>query len=231
MLELTMYDQIELLIRIFVAGICGALIGYERKSRLKEAGIRTHFIVALASALMMVISKYGFFDLLNMAENGQDIRLDPSRMASTIITGVGFLGAGAIFIRKNTINGLTTAAGIWATAGVGMAIGTGFYFIGVVSTFIMLVVQIFLHRKNWFTKKIPTSETVKIVVKNEIGSLVEINEILARKHIELLNIKTEVIENGQCLAIEMHIKVPTGSTPIDVVNIFSGNDKIKSIDV
>lgn len=231
MLELTMYDQIELLIRIFVAGICGALIGYERKSRLKEAGIRTHFIVALASALMMVISKYGFFDLLNMAENGQDIRLDPSRMASTIITGVGFLGAGAIFIRKNTINGLTTAAGIWATAGVGMAIGTGFYFIGVVSTFIMLVVQIFLHKKNWFTKKIPTSETVKIVVKNESGSLVEINEILARKHIELLNIKTEVIENGQCLAIEMHIKVPTGSTPIDVVNIFSGNDKIKSIDV
>ena len=231
MLELTMYDQIELLIRIFVAGICGALIGYERKSRLKEAGIRTHFIVALASALMMVISKYGFFDLLNMAENGQDIRLDPSRMASTIITGVGFLGAGAIFIRKNTINGLTTAAGIWATAGVGMAIGTGFYFIGVVSTFIMLVVQIFLHKKNWFTKKIPTSETVKIVVKNESGSLVEINEILARKHVELLNIKTEVIENGQCLAIEMHIKVPTGSTPIDVVNIFSGNDKIKSIDV
>lgn len=231
MLELTMHNQIELLIRIFVAGICGAVIGYERKSRLKEAGIRTHFIVALASALMMVISKYGFFDLLNMAQPGQDIRLDPSRMASTIITGVGFLGAGAIFIRKNTINGLTTAAGIWATAGVGMAIGTGFYFIGIVSTFIMLVVQIFLHKNNWFTKKIPTSETVKIIVKNESGSLVEINEMLARKRIELLNIKTEVVENGQNLAVEMHIKVPSGSTPIDVVNIFSGNDKIKSIDV
>lgn len=231
MLELTMNNQIELLIRIFVAGICGAVIGYERKSRLKEAGIRTHFIVALASALMMVISKYGFFDLLNMAQPGQDIRLDPSRMASTIITGVGFLGAGAIFIRKNTINGLTTAAGIWATAGVGMAIGTGFYFIGIVSTFIMLVVQIFLHKNNWFTRKIPTSETVKIIVKNESGSLVEINEMLARKRIELLNIKTEVIENGQNLAVEMHIKVPSGSTPIDVVNIFAGNDKIKSIDV
>ena len=231
MLELTIYNQIELLIRIFVAGVCGAVIGYERKSRLKEAGIRTHFIVALASALMMVISKYGFFDLFNLPEVGQDIRLDPSRMASTIITGVGFLGAGAIFIRKNTINGLTTAAGIWATAGVGMAIGTGFYFIGIVSTAIMLVVQIFLHKNNWFTRKIPTSETVKIVVKNESGSLVEINEILAKKKVELLNIKTEATENGQNLAVEMHIKVPSGSTPIDVVNIFAGNDKIKSIDV
>ncbi len=231
MLQLTMYDQIELLIRIFVAGICGAVIGYERKSRLKEAGIRTHFIVALASALMMVISKYGFFDLFNMAQNGQDIRLDPSRVASTIITGVGFLGAGAIFIRKNTINGLTTAAGIWATAGVGMAVGTGFYFIGIVSTIIMLIVQIFLHKNNWFTRKIPSSETVRIVVKNESGSLVEVNEILAKKKVELLNIKTEVTENGQNLAVEMHIKVPSGYTPIDVVNVFTGNDKIKSIDV
>ena len=224
-------QQIELLIRIFVAGICGAVIGYERKSRLKEAGIRTHFIVALASALMMVISKYGFFDLFSMVQPGQDVRLDPSRVASTIITGVGFLGAGAIFIRKNTINGLTTAAGIWATAGVGMAVGTGFYFIGIVSSIIMVFVQVVLHKNNWFTRKIPASETVKIVIDNENCGLMEINEILARKKIELLNIKTETVDGGKQLAVEMHIKVPSGANPIEIANIFANNNKIKSIDV
>lgn len=224
--------QMELLLRIFVAGICGAFIGYERKSRLKEAGIRTHFIVALASALMMVISKYGFFDLFSMVQPGQDVRLDPSRVASTIITGVGFLGAGAIFIRKNTINGLTTAAGIWATAGVGMAVGAGFYFIGIVSSLIMVFVQIFLHKNNWFTRKIPASETVKIVIDNSGGAgLMEVNEILARKHVELLNIKTETIDGGKQLSVEMHIKVPSGANPIEIANIFAKSEKIKSIDV
>ena len=223
-------QQIELLIRIFVAGICGAVIGYERKSRLKEAGIRTHFIVALASALMMVISKYGFFDLFSMVQPGQDVRLDPSRVASTIITGVGFLGAGAIFIRKNTINGLTTAAGIWATAGVGMAVGTGFYFIGIVSSLIMVFVQIVLHKNNWFTRRIPASETVKVVIDNP-GGLMEINEILAKKQIELLNIKTETIDGGKQLSAEMHIKVPSGANPIEIANIFAKSEKIKSIDV
>ena len=224
--------QMELLLRIFVAGICGAFIGYERKSRLKEAGIRTHFIVALASALMMVISKYGFFDLFSMVQPGQDVRLDPSRVASTIITGVGFLGAGAIFIRKNTINGLTTAAGIWATAGVGMAVGTGFYFIGIVSSLIMVFVQIVLHKNNWFTRRIPASETVKVVIDNSGGAgLMEVNEILARKHIELLNIKTETIDGGKQLSVEMHIKVPSGANPIEIANIFAKSEKIKSIDV
>lgn len=224
--------QMELLLRIFVAGVCGAFIGYERKSRLKEAGIRTHFIVALASALMMVISKYGFFDLFSMIQPGQDVRLDPSRVASTIITGVGFLGAGAIFIRKNTINGLTTAAGIWATAGVGMAIGAGFYFIGIVSSLIMVFVQIFLHKNNWFTRKIPASETVKIVIDNSGGAgLMEVNEVLARKHVELLNIKTETIDGGKQLSVEMHIKVPSGANPIEIASIFAKSEKIKSIDV
>jgi len=228
---MSIWVQLELLLRIVVAGICGAFIGYERKSRLKEAGIRTHFIVAMASALMMIISKYGFFDLLESVKYGQDVKLDPSRVASTIITGVGFLGAGAIFIRNNTINGLTTAAGIWATAGVGMAVGTGFYFIGIVSALIMLCVQVFLHNTNWFTKRIPISQNVKILVENEPGSLVWINELLAKKKIELLNIKTNVTDDGKNLKIELHLKFPHRANPIDVVAVFAGNEKIKSIDV
>ena len=191
--DMTFWWQAELILRIILAGVCGAVIGYERKSRLKEAGIRTHFIVASASALMMIISKYGFFDLLQNATYASEVKLDPSRVASTIITGVGFLGAGAIFIRNNTINGLTTAAGIWATAGVGMAMGTGFYIIGVFSAFVILSVQVFLHKKNWFTDRVPISENIKLIVENTPGTLTEINELLVKRKIEILKIYSKYL--------------------------------------
>ncbi|WP_186786893.1 MgtC/SapB family protein, partial [Oenococcus oeni] len=122
--------QIGLLLRLIVAGVCGFAIGYERKSRLKEAGVRTHMIVALGAALIMIVSKYGFVDVVQL----KGYVLDPSRIAAQIVSGIGFLGAGMIFVRKQAINGLTTAAGVWTTAGVGMAIGAKLYFIGVSAT-------------------------------------------------------------------------------------------------
>ena len=107
----------ELALRILFAGLLGAAIGFERKNRNKLAGVRTHAIVALGAALMMVVSKYGFPDV---------DKFDASRVASQIVSGVGFLGAGIIFVKNNTsVSGLTTAAGIWATAGVGMSMGAG----------------------------------------------------------------------------------------------------------
>ncbi len=143
MLEL---QDFEYILRVLLAGICGMLVGIERKNRAKEAGLRTHFIVACGAALMMVISKYAFFDVIQDGMFGNvEVRLDPSRVASTIASGIGFLGAGMIFVHKNTITGLTTAAGIWATSGIGMAIGAGMYLLGISSTFIILVAQLILH--------------------------------------------------------------------------------------
>ena len=133
------YD-LHLVFRLIVAGICGIAVGFERKHRAKEAGIRTHCLVACASALMMVLSKYAFDDLA-----GEFIKVDPSRIASGVASGIGFLGAGVIFVYKRTISGLTTAAGIWATAGVGLAIGSGMYVVGLSATFIILMVQFALH--------------------------------------------------------------------------------------
>lgn len=138
------------LFRLIVACICGITIGFERKNRSKEAGVRTHCIVACASALMMIISKYGFYDLIEQGLTQVDVRLDPSRMAQGIVTGVGFLGAGMIYIQRGSIRGLTTASGIWATSGIGMAIGSGLYSIGIAATVIILLMQIFLHTKNKF---------------------------------------------------------------------------------
>ena len=139
-------ENFAFILRIICAGICGILVGFERQYRSKEAGIRTHFMVACGAALMMVISKYAFFDVISGAIiAGADIRLDPSRVASTIVSGVGFLGAGTIFVHKNTITGLTTAAGLWATAGIGMAFGSGMYLVGFAATGIMVLSQILLH--------------------------------------------------------------------------------------
>lgn len=139
-------EQLVLIFRILLAGCCGAVIGIERKNRSKEAGIRTHFVVACGAALIMVISKYAFSDMIDIVGNSAaDVRLDPSRIASTIASGIGFLGAGMIFVHKNTITGLTTAAGIWTTSGVGMAIGAGMYVIGIATTVIIVIAQVVLH--------------------------------------------------------------------------------------
>lgn len=132
------------LIRIIVAGVCGTIVGLERKNRSKEAGIRTHFVVACGAAIIMVISKYAFFDVIG-EDFASEVRLDPSRVASTIASGIGFMGAGMIFVHKGSITGLTTAAGIWATSGIGMAIGAGMYILGIGATIVILCAQLLLH--------------------------------------------------------------------------------------
>ncbi len=134
-------DVWHFIVRLLLSTVCGVLIGLERKTRSKEAGIRTHAIVAMAACLFMIISKYMVTGLF------ADIPVegDPTRIASTVVTGIGFLGAGIIMYRRDIMHGLTTAAGIWATAAIGMAIGSGFVVIGVVTTFFILILQIIFH--------------------------------------------------------------------------------------
>ena len=139
----------ECLLRIFLAALCGLVIGFERKARLKEAGVRTHLIVALGAALITIVSKYGFFDLALFAEG---IKADPTRIAAQIVSGVGFLGAGMIFMRHRTLTGLTTAAGIWTTAGIGMAVGCGLYAVSLFSTALVVLTQLMLHRDYRWTR-------------------------------------------------------------------------------
>lgn len=125
----------ELILRLLLAGVLGAIIGLDREYRAKEAGFRTHFLVSLGSALFMIISQYGFAEIIH---NDPIIKLDPSRVAAQIVSGIGFLGAGTIIFQKQFVRGLTTAAGLWATAGIGMAIGGGMYGLGVAATLLTL---------------------------------------------------------------------------------------------
>lgn len=126
---------VEFILRLVIAGVLGVLIGLEREYRAKEAGYRTHFLVAVGSALMMIISQHGFGDVLG--EEG--VGLDPSRIAAQIVSGIGFIGAGTIILNKQIVRGLTTAAGIWATAGIGMCVGAGLYGLAISATILTLV--------------------------------------------------------------------------------------------
>lgn len=125
----------EFILRLFLAGIMGAVIGLDREYRAKEAGYRTHFLVSLGSALIMIVSQYGFGEILDTP----NVNLDPSRIASQVVTGIGFIGAGTIILHKQIVRGLTTAAGIWATSGIGLAIGAGMYTLGISATILTLI--------------------------------------------------------------------------------------------
>lgn len=127
--------EYKYLLAILLSVVLGFLIGLERKTRSKEAGVRTHTIVCFGACLFMIISKYGF------AGESADV----ARVAAQIVSGIGFIGAGMIVYRKNAVHGLTTAAGVWATAGIGMACGAGLYFVAVGGTAIMILVQCVLH--------------------------------------------------------------------------------------
>ena len=129
--------EYEFILRIFVAALLGGLIGLEREYRAKEAGFRTHFLVALGSALFMVVSAYGFCDV---QMDGMTSRWDVSRVASQVVSGIGFIGAGTIIFRKqeNMVSGLTTAAGLWVTAAIGLACGGGMYVLATGCTFLVL---------------------------------------------------------------------------------------------
>lgn len=109
--------NMDFVIRLLVAGILGTIIGLDREYRAKEAGYRTHFLVSLGSALIMIVSQYGFQEIIKESS----VTLDPSRVAAQVVSGIGFIGAGTIIFQKQIVRGLTTAAGIWATAGIGLA--------------------------------------------------------------------------------------------------------------
>ena len=145
--QFSLVQYLDFMLRILAACVCGFALGIERSHRFKEAGVRTHMIVCSAAALMMIVSKYGFADLTSA--DGQLFNgtrgADAARIAAQVVSGISFLGAGMIFKNGNNVKGLTTAAGIWATAGIGLAIGSGMYALGIFSTVVIAGIQMLMH--------------------------------------------------------------------------------------
>ncbi len=141
----THYDELAIIWRLVLATTLGGLIGIEREIHGRPAGFRTHLLVALGACLMMIVSEIFFFKY-EAFDSESVIRLDPARVAAQIVNGIGFLGAGAIIKEGHAVRGLTTAACLWVSAGIGMAVGAGFYFPALVVTVISLFSLILLKR-------------------------------------------------------------------------------------
>ena len=189
--------NLEYLLRIFVAMILGMLIGNERKNRNKSAGMRTHALVALGSALMMVVSKYGFYD---------SVQGDGARLAAQVVSGVGFLGAGMIFVRHNLVSGLTTAAGVWTTAGIGLTIGSGMYFVGILSTVMMVLMQNICHKIPYFAN-VTSSGMIRMTVLNKPGVVEELEHHVSSFHVEIQSLQINKTEKDK-IKLELDVIYP-----------------------
>lgn len=211
-------------IRMILASFCGAFIGLERSRRQKDAGIRTHIMVALGSALTIIVSKYGFFDVVIY----DGISLDASRIAASVTTGVSFLGAGVIFVRDVSIKGLTTAAGIWTTAAVGLAMGAGMYTVSICATALILFFQIIMHR--YFSKLENTLNEFTVTVNNSPDVVSNFKAKLEKSNITVERCK--MIRNpDRTITLNITIK-KARTTSMDEIMLIADNDEnIISVDL
>ncbi len=213
-----------LLIRMVTASLCGIFIGFERSRRQKDAGIRTHMIVALGAALAMIVSKYGFFDLLQY----EGLRADASRIASNVITGVGFLGAGVIFVKDVSIKGLTTAAGIWATASVGLAIGSGMYTVGIGATVLMVLFQLVFHK--FFSRLENTVNEFTVTINDTPDAVKNFRKMLADNR--LLVEKCKMTRNPDSTVIlDITIKKARTTSMDEIMLIAEQSEDIISVEI
>lgn len=210
--------------RLLIASFCGLLIGTERQTRMKGAGMKTHMMVALGSALMMLVSKYGFFDAI-MVESAS---VDVSRVAASIAGGIGFLGAGVIFVKRGSVVGLTTAAGLWATTGVGMAIGSGMYIIGIMSTVLMVLSQLLLHYIER-TKSVVLA-SVQLTVNDDPAAIPAIQDWLSTQSVRIKEVHTGM-EDEHLMGISIAVVLPHGYDKGNFLRMQSDIPYIESIEV
>ncbi len=203
-------DQLHITIRLVLALLLGGLIGFEREVSSHAAGLRTHILVCVGSALVMLLSMYGFSAFVNEV----NVRIDPSRLAAQVISGIGFLGAGTIMFNGRSITGLTTAASLWVVAGIGLAIGAGFYYPAVLACFMVLISLWILNKvehKYFNGKKV---RVLKIQAIDQPGTLGLITTILGKRKIDIKQIKLEESEDGSKsnhVQITFHVTIPKQS--------------------
>lgn len=180
----------DFVLRLLVAGILGAIIGLDREYRAKEAGYRTHFLVSLGSALIMIVSQYGFQDIIK--ENS--VSLDPSRVAAQVVSGIGFIGAGTIILQKQIVRGLTTAAGLWATAGIGLAVGAGMYITGIAA---MVFTLIGLEALSYLFKSVGMKSSMLIFSTENKNILKLVSDKFNSKDYRIISYQMDTIGHGE----------------------------------
>nr|WP_270884825.1 MgtC/SapB family protein [Paenibacillus aestuarii] len=177
----------ELLLRMFIAVVLGGLVGIEREWNHHAAGFRTHILVCLGSALIMLLSIYGFSDFVTES----NVRMDPARLAAQVISGIGFLGAGAILRNGSVISGLTTAASIWVVAGIGLCVGAGFLYAAFICTLLVLISLLLLNKWENYLMRHRRKYEIKIKAYDQPGIIGQVTSALEEHGIQMDTIKIE----------------------------------------
>ena len=228
--QVSVLQYLDFFARIIVACLCGAAIGFERSKRLKSAGLRTHIVVCCASALMMIVSKYGFMDLVTAAGAlPEGVRgADTARIAAQVVSGISFLGAGVIFKHGASVKGLTTAAGIWATAGIGLAIGAGMYVIGLFSMVVIMIIQFAMHKVKFGIEALSDCKLDFCIRDNGEYRAEFFKKIDEWKgQIEEISIEN----NGEKTRYSAVIKFPNNLSSEEIIRFFNENSDVVSFSV
>lgn len=209
-------SYLDLTIRLAFAFALGGAIGIEREYRAKEAGFRTHFLVALGSALFCVVSQFGF---------GIDLK-DSSRVAAQVVSGIGFLGAGTIIFQKNVVRGLTTAAGLWVTAAIGLACGTGMYVAAAIAT---VMVLLGLEVINALIPQFGTTSVELSFSAPSIESVRNLIDCVRHDGMEVLSyeMKERRTSKGEFLEVNMQLRMKRGKT--DKLRVIDYMDKFNDV--
>jgi putative Mg2+ transporter-C (MgtC) family protein len=178
-------SHLDLLIRMLIATLLGGLIGLEREWSNHAAGFRTHILVCLGSTTIMLLSIYGFSEFVNES----NVRADPARLAAQVISGIGFLGAGAILRNGSVVSGLTTAASVWVVAAVGLCVGAGFFFVAVLCTFLALVSLLLLNKWEKYLLRNRRVHEITVKVLDHPGVLGKIASALGDQGIQIMKMK------------------------------------------
>jgi len=213
----------EISLRLVLSCILGGLIGLERESLDRPAGFRTHILVCVGSALIMVVSMYAFVDY-------DTPNKDPGRIAAQVVSGIGFLGAGTIIREGLTVKGLTTAASLWVVAGIGLAIGSGFYFAGIASTgLVFLTLVLFGHlERRYLTNK--SHHRLNITIADQPGQLGRIGFFLGQHGISIRNIIMQRQPASKTVDIELVLRIPPDTDLTQVVQHLIEVDGVRSVD-
>ncbi|MBU4477739.1 MAG: MgtC/SapB family protein [Candidatus Omnitrophica bacterium] len=194
-----MVDLTQLVIRILLSALLSGFIGYEREVHGRAAGLRTTILVGVGSCLMMIVS-------INMSTIFPGGQVDPSRIAAQVVSGIGFLGAGTILRFHASVRGLTTAAGLWAVAGIGLAVGSGFYAAGLLTTAIIFIVLVTFSRLERRIKK-ETDRTLIIQANGNMALLCEITKVISGNNAEIRDISVEPLAQPDMFRLSVNMRL------------------------
>ena len=220
-----MISDWEMCYRLLLAALYGSLIGIQREHLFWTAGLRTHMLVCSGACLIMIVSAFGF----SLALTQPGTQLDPSRIAAQVVSGIGFLGAGSIMMRGEVIKGLTTAASLWAVAGIGLAVGGGLYMLGAVATFLILIILIAIRPVERILRDIVQIQVVKLIAPNNTLSPNQLKQLLGERADKIRQFIVERGPDSSSETFTIELRGVTKAQSDEIIKQILGVDGVREV--